>query len=35
MIEILHKMMENRIIGALIIGACITIIIRLNKPEQR
>ena len=32
MIEI---MMENPIIRALIIGACITIIIRLNKPEQR
>jgi len=31
MIEI---MMENPIIRALIIGACITIIIRLNKPKE-
>jgi hypothetical protein len=32
MIEI---MMENPIIRALILGACITTIIALNKPEQR
>ena len=32
MIEI---MMENPIMRALILGLCVTIIITLNKPEQR